>query len=273
MLSVNTNIGSMIAANQLNKLNTQSNKLQEQATTGKRINSASDDAAGMAIAMGMQSNITGNNAALQNITRGNDLLSTQEGMYKQFNDIYTRMQELATSASDETMSAADRAKSNTELQAQMNELTRIAKTTKYNGIQLGDGSVTSINLQVGAGTTADDKIGVSLGDMQTTALNINGGDITSAANAATFLDNLKLDMDSLATKMADNGALVNRLGFAKDNLTSMNENLTKSMSTIMDADMAKVAAESSKNQTLQQLGLKMLGTANQQPMSYLSVFA
>jgi flagellin len=273
MLSINTNVGSMIAANQLNMLNNQSQKLAEQATTGKRINNSSDDAAGLAIAMGMQTQLTGNKAALHNISRGNDLLSTQEGMQKQFTAIYDRMKTLATSAADETMSTSDRAKSNTELQAQMLELDRIAKTTEYNGIKLGDGSVASINLQVGAGTTANDKINFALTDMQTSALNITGGNISTAAGASTFLDNLKLDTDSLATNMANNGAMVNRLDFASKNLTSMNENLTKSMGTITDADMAQVAADQAKNQTLQQLGLKMLSTANQKPMNYLSLFA
>lgn len=273
MLSINTNIGSTIAANQLNRLNQESEKLSTQATTGRRINSSKDDAAGLAIYMGMKSQKTGNDTAIQNIGRGNDLLSTQEGMYKQFNEIYDRLKTLATSAADETMSTSDRAKSNTELQAQLQELDRIAKSTEYNGIKLGDGSTASINLQVGAGTTANDKIGVTLTDMQLSSLNISGGDITSAANAATFLDNLKLDMDSLATNMATNGALVNRLGFAKENLTSMNENLEKSMSSIMDVDMAKLAADQAKNQTLQQLGISMLQRSNQQPMNYLSLFA
>lgn len=273
MLSINTNIGSMIAATQLNHLNNIATRLSEQATTGKRINHSSDDAAGQAIAMGMQTQLSGNKAALQNISRGNDLLATQEGMQKQFAAIYDRMKTLATSAADETMSAADRAKSNTELQAQMAELDRIAKTTEYNGIKLGDGSVASINLQVGAGTTANDKINFALTDMQTASLKINGGDISTAANAATFLDNLKQDADSLASNMASNGAMVNRLDFASKNLTSMNENLTKSIGTIMDADLAQVAADQAKNQTLTQLGLKMLGTSNQQPMNYLSLFA
>jgi flagellin len=272
-LTINTNIGSLIAANQLNQLNKQSERLSEQATTGRRINSSKDDAAGLAVYMGMKSQKTGNDAALQNISRGNDLLSTQEGMYKQFNDVYDRLKTLATNAADETMSDTDRAKSNTELQAQMQELDRIAKSTEYNGIKLADGSVTSLNLQVGAGTSASDKIAVSLSDMQLASLTITGGDITSSANAATFLGNLKTDMDSLATKMASNGALVNRLDFASKNLTSMNENLEKSMSTIMDADMAKVAADQAKNSVLQQLGIKMLGTSNAQPMNYLSLFA
>jgi flagellin len=109
--------------------------------------------------------------------------------------------------------------------------------------------------------------------MQTSALNITGGNISTAAGASTFLDNLKLDNDALATNMANNGAMVNRLDFASKNLTSMNENLTKSMGTITDADMAQVAADQAENQTLQQLGLKMLSTANQKPMNYLSLFA
>jgi flagellin len=273
MLSINTNIGSIIASNQLNRLNQENEKLSTQATTGKRINSSKDDAAGLAVYMGMKSQHTGNNVALQNISRGTDLISTQEGMFKQFNEIFDRLKTLATGAADETMSTADRAKSNTELQAQLQELDRIAKSTEYNGIKLGDGSVASINLQVGSGTTANDKIAYTLTDMQLSSLNITGGDITSSANATTLLDNLKLDMDSLATNMASNGAMVNRLGFAKENLTSMNENLAKSMSTIMDADMAKLAADQAKNQTLQQLGIRMLSTANQQPMNYLSLFA
>lgn len=273
MLSINTNIGASIAANQLNRLNKESETLNQQATTSKRINSSKDDAAGLAVYMGMKSQFTGNTVAIQNISRGNDLLSTQEGMYKQFDEIYTRLKTLATGAADETMSDADRAKSNTELQAQMLELDRIAKSTEYNGIKLGDGSVASINLQVGSGTTANDKIAYTLGDMQLSSLNITGGSITSAANATTFLDNLKLDMDALATNMASNGAMVNRLDFAKENLTSMNTNLEKSMSTIMDVDMAKLAADQAKNQTLQQLGIKMLSTANQQPYNYLSLFA
>jgi flagellin len=273
MLSINTNIGATIAANQLNALNTRSEKLSEQATTGKRINSASDDAAGLAIAMGMHSTLTGNKTALQNISRAKDLLATQEGMYTQFNSIYDRLKALATSATDETMSDADRAKSNTELQAQLLELDRIAKSTEYNGIKLGDGSVASLNFQVGANNTASDKIGYTLSDMQTASLNINGGSITSAANAATFLDNLKLDMDTLATGMANNGAMVNRLGFASENLTTMNENLEKSLSTLTDADMAFVAAEQAKVNAQQQLGLRALATANQQPLNYLSLFS
>jgi flagellin len=273
MLSINTNMGSIIAANQLNSLNKISEKLSEQATTGKRINKSSDDAAGMAIAMGMRTNMIGNESAIKNIGRGSDLLSTQEGMMKQINEIFSRMKTLATDAADETMSADDRAKSNTELQANIAEIDRIAKSTEYNGIKLGDGSVASINLQVGANNTANDKIAVSLVDMQTSAMSITGGNISSSASALTFLDNLKLDMDSLASNMSNTGATQNRLGFAKENLMSMNENLAKSLSTIEDVDMAKLAADQAKNQTLQQLGLRMLSTANQQPMNYLSLFA
>lgn len=273
MLSINTNIGSMIAANQLNNLNTQSQKLSEQATTGKRINHASDDAAGMAQAIGMRTQLIGNEAAQKNIGRGKDLLSTQEGMMTQINGIFERMKTLATDAADETMSADDRAKSNTELQEQIKEIDRIAKTTEYNGIKLGDGSVATINLQVGANNTADDKIAATLTDFQTSAMNITGGTIATAAGALTFLDNLKLDIDDLGTKLSGNGALQNRLDFAGKNLVNMNTNLAKSLSTIEDADMAKIAADQAKNQTLQQLGIKMLGTSNQQPMNYLSLFA
>lgn len=237
----------MIATNQLNNLNTEQKKLATMATTGKRINASQDDAAGLAIYQGMKQNLIGNNAAIQNIGHGKDLLSTQEGMMNTINSIFDRMKTLATNAADDTMSAADRAKSNKELQDNMAEIDRIANSTTYNGIKLGDGSVASVNLQVGAGTTADDKIAVTLGDMRTSAMSITGGSITSSANASTFLDNLKLDQDALATKFGNTGAFQNRLDFASKNLINMNDNLKSSMSTIMDADMAEVAAAQAKN--------------------------
>lgn len=272
MLSVNTNMGALIAANQLNNLNNDYNKIQEQATTGKRINSAADDAAGLAIVMGMEQERRGNDMALNNISRGKDLLSTQEKAMGAVDEMFGRLKELAVGAADGTMSATDRAKNNAEAQDIMQEIDRISQSTEYNGVKLQDGSVASVDLQIGAGTGAEDSLTVNLYDGQLASMNITGGDLTSAANAQTFLDNLALDSDALATGLATIGAVNNRLDFASNNLKSMNESLASSMSSIEDADMAKVAAELKKNEVLQQMSYSMLGKANAQPGNYLSLF-
>lgn len=272
-LTINTNIGAAIASNQLNKLNSDYQNLQEQATTGKRINRAADDAAGLAILTGMKMEYTGNETAMNNISRGKDLLATQEGAMQSINDMFTRMKELAVSSADGSISDADRSKNNQELQDLISEVDRIAAGTEYNGIKLLDGTVASIDLQVGAGTDASDKMTVNMYDATVANMNITGGDITSAANAATFLDNLELDTDTLTSAFSTVGAYTNRMDYATQNLSNINENLMASMSTIEDADMAKVASEMAKNQALQQLGLQTLGKANQQPYNYLSIMA
>jgi len=271
-LSINTNIGSVIAGNQLNKLNNEYGSLQEQATTGKKINRAADDAAGMAILMGMKKTFMGNESAMNNITRGKDLLAVQEEAMTTINTMMERLKELAVTSADGTMSAADRTKNNTEAQSLMGEMDRIAKATTYNGIQLLDGSVTSVTLQVGSGNTVNDQIAVTNYDATLASMNINGGDISTVVGAQTFLDNLDIDNTTLTSGLSSIGSTTNRLDYANENLVNMNKSLESSMSSIEDADMAKVSAQLAKNETLQQLGYSMLAKSNQQPRSYLSLF-
>lgn len=272
-LTINTNVGAAIAANNLNGLNNQFEKLQEQSTTGKRINKAADDAAGLAILTGMRQEHIGNESAMKNMSRGKDLLATQEGAMNQIKDIYDRMKTLAVDSADGSISTADRGKNNQELQDLISEVDRISANTEYNGIKLLDGSVASLDLQVGSGTGASDKVTVNLHDATIASQNINGGDITTAANSATFLDNLALDIESMTSAFSTVGSYTNRLDYATENLVETNKNLEKSMSTIEDADMAKVSREMAQNNALQQLGFQALGKANQQPFNYLNIMA
>ena len=272
MLTVNTNIGSIIATNQLNSLNRDYQNLQEQATTGKRINHAKDDAAGMAIVMGMTAEYKGNEMALRNIGQGNDLMSTQEGALGTVDTMFDRLKELAVNASNGTMSVPDRAKNNQEAQDIMLEIERVSQSTSYNGLKILDGSNATIDIQAGSGTSADNKITLTMYDSSLSGMSINGGDLTSVANAQTFLDNLVLDKESLSAGLATIGATNNRLEYASDNLKSMNKSLSASMSTIEDADMAKVSMDIAKNEVLQQLGYSMLGKANAQPGNYVNLF-
>ena len=272
MLSINTNIGAMIAANQLNSVNKTYEDLQLQATTGKRINSAKDDAAGLAIHMGMNKEFRGNEAAMKNINNGKDLLSTQEKSLNVVNDMFVRLKELAVSASDGSISGDQRGIINQEAQDIMLEIQRSSENAKYNGINILDGSNATIQLQVGAGTDDSDKITLNMFNASLDEFDIDGGDLSSVANAQTFIDNLDADMGKLGNAFARIGAYENRLDFANKNLVSQNESLEKSMSTISDADMAKVSKELAKNETLMQLGYSMLSRSNAQPGQYLSLF-
>lgn len=272
MLTINTNMGAQIASNQLSKLNDQSLDLQKQATTGKRINSASDDAAGMAIATGMKMEIRGNEAAMSNISRGQDLLSTQEGTMSSIKDMLERMKTLAVSSSDGTLSATDRTTNNQELQDIMLEVDRLANSSEYNGKKLLDGSSATINLQIGSGTGAEDKLSLSMHNATIASMSINAGDVSTEASAQTFLDNLELDITALNTSFSTVGAYSNRLDYASDNLINMNENLSSSLSNIEDVDMAKLATEQAMNQVKQQLSYNALGMANQNQQSILSLF-
>jgi len=272
MLTVNTNIGAMIASNQLNTLNNEYGKLQEQATTGKRINSASDDAAGLAIVMGMTMEYRGNEAAMRNISQGKDLIGTQESAMNSIGEMFTRLKELAVGASNGTMSTADRAKNNQEAQDIMLEIDRIATNTEYNGLKILDGSNASIKLQIGNGTSTDNQLTLNMYDATLANMSINGGDLTSVANAQTFLNNLDLDNTDLSLGLATIGSYSNRMDYASKNLTEANINLESSMSSIQDADMAKVSADLSKNEILQQMGYSMLSKANTQPGNYVNLF-
>lgn len=272
-LTINTNIGATIAANSLNQLNQEYQKLQEQSTTGKRINKAADDAAGMAILAGMKQESIGNSAAMNNMSRGKDLLSTQEGAMGQIKDIFDRMKSLAVSSADGSISAGDRGKNNQELQDLISEVDRIAGSTKYNGINLLDGTNASLDLQVGAGTNATDKMTVNMYDATVANMNITGGAVDTVANATDFINNLDLDLKDLTSAFSTVGSYTNRLDYATANLMETNKNLEASMSTIEDADMAKVSADLSKNSALQQLGVQSLAKSNQQPFSYLNLMA
>ena len=272
-LTVNTNIGAMIAGNELTRINNSYEKLQEQATTGKRINSASDDAAGLAIVMGMQKEYRGNEAALKNINQGKDLLSTKESALNTISDMFLRLEELAVGASNGTMSDTDRTTSNQEAQYILSEITRISESTTYNGIKILDGTNANIGLQIGNTTGTESKMTVALSDFTVDNLSIDSGDLTSAANAQTFMDNLKTDMETMKTALGTIGAYTNRLDYASNNLVSANESLKSSMSTIQDADMAKVSQELAKNEVLRQMGFAMLSKSNQAPFSYLNLIA
>jgi flagellin len=263
----------------------------ERLSSGLRINKASDDAAGLAISDRMDNQIRGLQQANRNVQQGNNLLQTAEGGLNEIGNILGRMRELAVQSASDTVSGSDRDSIDLEFDQLGSEITRIAKSTEYNGISLLDGSQNTtddngktITLQIGADNSSNDQLDINLGDftLGTSYDNSNFGgvgasggiggfDLSDAANkfnlddagdAQTTIDTLDSMIEQVNDARADIGAKQNRLEFTSSNLMSSIQNNSASVSTIRDADFAAEAADLAKNQILVQSGTSMLAQAN-----------
>ncbi len=259
----------------------------ERLSSGLRINKASDDAAGLAISDRMDNQIRGLQQANRNVQQGNNLLQTAEGGLNEIGNILGRMRELAVQSASDTVSGSDRDSIDLEFDQLGAEITRIAKSTEYNGISLLDGSQNTtddnsktITLQIGADNSSNDQLDINLGDftLGTSYDNSNFGgvdtsgfDLSDAANkfnladggdAQATIDTLDSMIEQVNDARADIGAKQNRLEFTSSNLMSSIQNNSASVSTIRDADFAAEAADLAKNQILVQSGTSMLAQAN-----------
>ncbi len=210
-------------------------------SSGRRINSAGDDAAGLAISEKMRGQMGGISKAMQNAQAGVSLVQTAEGGLSNSADILGRMRELAVQASDGTYSPEDRALLNREFGELMGSLDQVAESTHYNNVNLLDGSLSdgSMTFQVGANGAADERLGVSIGDMSSEALGlseININSVEGAAEALTAIDNA---VNTVSETRGDLGATQNRLESTITNLAVAEYNITASESNIADLDMAK----------------------------------
>jgi len=264
---INTNVSSLITRNNLRKTNDALQATMQKLSSGKRINSASDDAAGLAIATRMSSQITGMDTATRNANDGVSLLQTAESAMGSVSDILQRMRELAVQADNGTYSSGDK----TNLQAEFSQLTKeidhIATNTSFNGVKLLDGSTASVTLHIS--DAASDTMGIDLQNMSTASLSIGSLDISSDAQGA--LTAIDTALDTVSTGRATLGSYQNRLGFTVDNLSTASTNLTSARSRIEDADMAAESAEMTRNKILSQSSIAMLAQANQNPQQVLQL--
>jgi flagellin len=203
--------------------------------------------------------------AERNTNDGISMVQTADGAADQLHEILTRMRELAVQASNGGLNTNDMSNLDTEFQANLQEIDRIATSTKYNGQNLLSGAAAAVDFQVGIGTAATDRISVSFGGADSTGLGVNGADVTSFANAQTAITNIDAGIQSLSTVREGFGSAMNRLGYAASNLQSSQTNLTSAMSRIKDVDIAKESAVMAKNQVLSQAGAAILAQANQTP--------
>lgn len=281
MTVINTNINSLISQNALTRNNRSLSSSMEQLSTGKRINSAADDAAGLAISNKMTSQIRGLNQAVRNANDGISLLQTAEGATTEITNMLQRIRELAVQAANDTYTAGDRSALNAEVKELQNEITRIGSNTEWNGMKLfvkqtagsagGIGTSGLVRLQLGVDGESTDRISVQLNKIDTTTLGVSAISLKTSVSASSALKTLDKAIAMIDNDRATFGATINRLTYAVDNLTNVAQNASASRSRILDTDYAKASAELARTQIIQQAATAILAQANQSQQSVLKL--
>lgn len=270
---VNTNLASLNSQRNLTSTqNTLAMSIQR-LSTGLRVNSAKDDAAGLAIAERMNSQIRGMNVAIRNANDGISMAQTAEGALGKVGEMVQRMRELAVQSVNSTNSDSDRTSLDTEYQQLAEEITRTLAGTQFNGLAIVGASAGALAFQIGANTSANDSITVTTTDLTqaTEVTDVTAGDITTDTNATAAIDDLDALRDLVNTQRATYGAVQNRFEAVISTLQVSVENQTAARSRIMDTDFAAETAALTRAQVLQQSGIAMLSQANSSPNSILSL--
>ena len=263
-LIINHNAASGNAMNNLSKTQRSLSQAFSRISSGLRINSAADDAAGLAMSENMDSEARSLRQAQRNTHDGISVIQTAEGATQEVSDIIKRMRELATQSSSETLANTERSYIQDEFSELSKEVDRIANVTEFNGVALANGTTASLNVQVGANNTADDRIAITLGNLKATQLKVDTGNISlgTAASAQSALSTLDKALGTVNASRSKYGAVQNRLESALNNLETYTSNIASAASNIRDADFAHETAELAKFQIMQQAGVSILGQAN-----------
>ncbi|MGB3471828.1 MAG: flagellin [Erythrobacter sp.] len=268
MSVINTNISALRAQGASTQANKMLGDAMERLSTGRRINSASDDAAGLSIASGFTSDIRGINQGIRNANDGIALAQTAEGALDEVSNMLQRVRELAVQSQNGTLDDTDRGfldREVTELAAQIGD---ILTSTEFNGVQLfGSGADVTVNIQIDATRNVD----IVSTQIDTTNLDAAGLDVSSAANAATAITNVDAGLQAVNTARSSLGAGQNRLDSAINNLTTTSTNLADARSRIEDADFSAESTALAKAQILGQASTAMLAQANQSQQNVLSL--
>jgi len=234
----------------------------QRLSSGKRINSAKDDAAGLAISENLSAQIRSLEAATANTTRGLSILRTAEGGTGAISDVTSRLRELAVQSADGGLSDTDRAAIDAEAQQLLEEIDRTAESTEFNGQELLAGSEQNVELQVGSGTTADNRIAVTTGGIGTESLGLDTVDLSTAEGAQAAIGAIDAAQSTVSERRATLGAQSNRLERAAENLTSQRNSLAATNSRIRDADFAKETADLAGSLVRKQAQISIRAQAN-----------
>jgi flagellin len=262
-LTVNTNVTALSATNRLNRSNAGLSATLGRISSGMRINSAADDAAGLGVAENLSAASRSVRVAQRNTNDGISLVQTAEGATSETANILKRMRELAVQSASETLDNGERAYIQDEFVQLSEEVDRIAKVTEFNGVKLTDGSGSgTIAVQVGINNTADDSIAITLGNITATTLGVGSSiNLSSSTAAGTAIATIDAAIDTVNGYRSDYGAVQNRLESSLRNLENYDQSLSSAESQIRDADFAKESAEMAKYQVMQQAGVAALGQA------------
>ncbi|WP_319000110.1 flagellin N-terminal helical domain-containing protein [Pectobacterium versatile] len=278
MAAINTNIMSLVTQNNLNKSQSSLGTAIERLSSGLRINSAKDDAAGQAIANRMTAQVKGLTQAARNANDGISLTQTAEGNLNEINNNLQRIRELAVQAASDTNTADDRTSIGTEIKQRLDEIDRIAKTASFNGTSLLDGNAAvtaGLSIQVGSNATADDVIKIddkSLLKADTTTLAVNNAnDVSDNTKAQAVVTSVDAALKKVDEARSNLGAIQNRFQSTITNLNNTVNNLSNARGRIEDADYATEVSNMSKANILQQAGTSVLSQANQVPQTVLSL--
>jgi flagellin len=272
---INTNLQSLNAQRNLNTSQSSLATSIQRLSSGLRVNSAKDDAAGLAIANRMDAQVRGMNVAIRNANDGISLAQTAEGALGKVTDMLQRMRELAVQSNNATNSSSDRVSLNQEFQQLSSEISRTLAATTFNGTTILN-SATTLTFQIGAGTnTATDQMSISTANIPAgsgvAAVIVSTASITGTAGATAAMTSIDTALDEVNSARATFGAMQNRFESIISNLQVGAENQTAARSRIMDADFAAETAALTRAQILQQAGTAMLSQSNQVPQQVLSL--
>ena len=277
--TINTNLASLNAQRNLNGSQSSLKMSMQRLSSGLRVNSAKDDAAGLSIAERMNSQVRGMNVAVRNANDGISLAQTAEGALGTVGDSLQRMRELSVQAANSTNSNSDRDSLNQEFKQLANEVQRVLAGTTFNGKHILGAEAQTLNFQIGANTTASDSLQVTTTDLTleptivdvTTGANATIDSTVSTDGVSTVIAALDIALDTVNSQRALLGAAQSRFEAVITNLQVSVENQTAARSRIMDADFAAETANLSRAQILQQAGTAMVAQANQLPQQVLKL--
>lgn len=271
-LRINSNIAAMTAQRAMASVTQKLAGNYRRLSTGLRISTAADDAAGLAVSERLRAQIRSFQQAKRNASDGISLVQTGEGALNEVSNMLIRLRELAVQSANGTISSADRTTLDEEFQALVDEVDRIGRSTEFNGIKLLDGSTSSVTFQVGAGTdTTINTLSANLSAVLATGLGIDILELSSASAASAAMTAIDSAIDTVSRNRGSFGAMQNRLNYTINNLDVKVENLTAADSRIRDVDVAYETAQLARNSILQQASVAMLAQANLQPQLALTL--
>lgn len=270
---INTNISSLTAQKNLNHSQKGLRKSFERLSSGYRINTAADDAAGLAISESMRSQIRSYSVAERNTNNAISMSQAAEAGLGQISGILIRMRELGVQSANGDLTTTDRNYLDTEFQHLKEEIDRLAETTEFNGKEMLAGAMSTIDFQVGINTTTFDVISIGFGGVSLSALGLSGTSLSgaTATNSIASIDAVDAAFSVVSNRRADFGAVQNRLEVSVSNTQSIRTNMSAANSRIRDVDVALETAEMARSQVLLQAGTSVLTQANQMPQNALSL--